>query len=473
MPAAQIAFQSSPGRFSYEGVARLINAYAEKRDPDSKGPLTVQPSDGLIEFVDTTGGPGRGMIYMEDLDKLYAIGPSSAYKVTYSGGVATSTRIGTVPGTDIVQLSRNQKADPQVVVNSAAGNQVIESDALSFVTDTDLPATVSATYVSGYTVYGIVDRRFFISSLNSSKLIDALDFATAQQKAGKLIRVDERGGELVTFNSRNLEFWRDTGNADFPFEPISFQPRGLMAKNSAAFIDSTLMFVGDDGVVYRLTNYTPVRISTHYIERLIQDDASQSGIKATAWTKAGHAFYCLTGSDWSECFDATTQVWHSRESYGYDTWRGQFSVQAWGKTLVQDKLSGKIFYLDSDTYAEDTGTMIWGVDSPPLHVFPNGGIVDALHIDIATGYGLLSGQGSNPLLMLQTSTDGGNTFGNYRELELGVSGKTGMRVTARRLGRFGPKGITFRLRISDPVVRSILATDVDVRPLAATVKIAA
>ncbi len=109
--------------------------------------------------------------------------------------------------------------------------------------------------------------------------------------------------------------------------------------------------------------------------------------------------------------------------------------------------------------------MIWGVDSPPLHLFPNGGIVDALHIDLATGYGTLSGQGSNPKIMLQTSTDGGQTFSNYRELELGVTGNTGTRVTARRLGRFGPRGMVFRLRISDPVVRALVATDLAIRPL--------
>ncbi len=85
--------------------------------------------------------------------------------------------------------------------------------------------------------------------------------------------------------------------------------------------------------------------------------------------------------------------------------------------------------------------------------------------DLGTGYGTLSGQGSDPKLMLQTSIDGGNSFGNYRELELGVRGKYATRVTARRLGRFGPKGIVFRLRISDPVARALVGTDIEVRPL--------
>jgi len=40
-----------------------------------------------------------------------------------------------------------------------------------------------------------------------------------------------------------------------------------------------------------------------------------------------------------------------------------------------------------------------------------------------------------------------------------------VRVTTRRLGRFGPQGVMFRLRISDPVIRALIAMDVKVRPL--------
>jgi hypothetical protein len=467
MTAAPIAFESAQGRYSFEGVAQLINAYAERGGKDKKGPLLVQPSDGLVEFVDTTGGLCRGLIYLPDLDAAYSIHPSSAYKITFDGTTATATRIGTIPGSDLVQLSRNQKAStPQVIVRSDAGLQVIESDTVAFVTDADLPSnSITADFVSGYSVYGFEDRSFYISAINDAQSIDPLDFATFQQRAGKLVRAIENAGNLLGFGNEWFEVWRDTGNVDFPFEPLTFRSRGALAPNAFARSNMTLMFAGNDGVVYQLNGYDPQRISTHSIEELIQEDENQADLQAFSWSRGGHAFMNMTGSTWSRCYDSTTAVWHTRQSYGYDTWRAQCSMQAWGKTIVGDKLTGKLFELDSETFTEDEGTMIWGVDSPPLHVFPNGAIVDALHIDIATGYGTASGQGSNPLLMLQTSTDGGNTFSNYRELELGITGNTGTRVTARRLGKFGPKGIVFRLRISDPVVRAIVGTDVQLRPL--------
>lgn len=466
MTAAPIAFQSSEGRYSFEGVAQLLNAYAEKRGDDAKAPLSVLPCDGIVEFLDEATTACRGLIFLPDIEKAYSVHANSVWRVTNTGGVPAATRIGTIPGFDPVQISRNQNATPEIMVRCDAGLYVIYADSVYVVDDTDLPEdAVTADYVSGYTAVGFAERTFFLSGINDSRNYDALDFATFQQRAGKLVRIVEDGGDMFGFCNSWFEVWRDTGNPDFPFEPLSYQPRGLMSYDAVCRCDNTLMFPGDDGIFYRLQNYQPQRVSTHSIERLIQNDANQGSLRAFSWSRGGHAYAALSGTDWSRCYDASTGVWHTRQSYGYDTWRARYAMQAWGKTIVGDALSGKLGYLDSDTFTEYGGTMLWGVDSPPLHVFPHGGIVDAIHFDLATGYGLLSGQGSNPKLMLQVSVDGGNSFGQYRELELGVTGKYQTRVTARRLGRFGPKGITFRLRISDPVVRALVNTDIEVRPL--------
>lgn len=464
MVALPVAFQSNPGRYNFEGTTQLVNAYAEQRGQDAKGPLSVLPCDGVVEFADiAVSGPCRGLHFMEDLDKLYGFTPSS---VTKYESDASGIRIGTIPGNDIVQTSRNQKTDPQLVVRHNAGVQVIESDSAAFITDDDLPDDVISTaYASGYHAYLEENRKFTLSSLENAKTINALDFATAEKKAGKAVRIVEHAGELVIFNSTWTEFWRNVDDADFPFAPIGFKPRGLMAAHAVVPCDNTLMFPGDDGIVYGLANYDPVRISNHHVERLIQEDADKASIFGFGWSRGGHAFASFTGADWTRCYDANTKLWHSRQSYGRNDWRVRWAVPAWNKIIVGDALSGKLGYLDSNTYTEFGDPIIWKVVSPPMHAFPNGGIVDAFHMDLATGYGTLSGQGSEPKVMLRVSKDGGNTFGQYRELELGVRGKHATRVTARRLGAFGPKGIVFEISISDPVVRALVGCDVEVRGL--------
>lgn len=467
MTALPIAFRSDVGRFNEFSSTKLINAHAEKAGPDAKGPLAVLPSEGLIEFTENGDTPCRGLIYLPDLDCIYAVHHSSAYKVTSDG---TSLRIGTVPGANTVDLSRNQRTDPQVLILAEGALLVIESDSVQYVTDADVISDadlVSQDYVSGYNVIGVEDRRFQISGLNSAKVYDALDYATFEQKAGKLVRLVGSRGELFGFCNDWTEVWRDTGNVDFPFEPLATIQRGLRAKYALVSIDDSLIWLTEEGIIVRLMGggYSPQRISTHYVERLIQGDDSPEDIHAFSWSGGGHSHVCFAGTDWTVCYDIATGVWHNRESYGQDKWRAKHAVLAWGKRIVGDTQSGKLFYMDPDTYTENGGTMTWGVDSPPMHAFPNGGIVDALHLDLATGHGALSGQGSDPKIMLSISRDGGHTFETYRELELGVRGAHQTRVTARRLGRFGPKGMVFRLRISDPVVRGLIQADAQVRPL--------
>ena len=467
MTALPIAFQTNTSKYNYLGTTALVNAYAEQQGNDAKGPLAVLPAHGLSELAEVSDAVSRGFIFCEDLDCIYAVHGMSAYKVTRSAGIYTSTRLGTLPGTDRVKISRNQADPPQISVLSTSGNYYIEADIIKNVTDSDLPTPIDQDQAGGYTAYAIEDGRFFLSGLNDCSSINSLDYATAEQASDKLVGIKYDRGTLYLFGTSTIEAWRNTGAADFPFEPITTQivQKGLIGRDAVASCDNTLMFVGSDSAVYRLGGGV-TRISNHGIERLIEADVNKSSIVAFSYNIEGHSFLVVTGTDWTRTYDAATNTWHSRESYGLDVWRAKFASRAWGQTVFGDALTGMLLKLDRSVYTEDGDTMIWGVDSPTLHAYPNGGIVDAVHFDMATGYGDVSStsQGYDPAVMLSVSKDGGNTWSGAREVELGRSGSR-QRVTARRLGRFGPLGMQFRLRVSDPVARSLVLSDVQVRPL--------
>lgn len=470
----QIAFRSNPSRYSFAGSARLINAYAEQQGNDAKEPLAVLACPGMVSCVTVTDTPGRGLIYLDDLDCAYAVHSSGVFKVTLVTSdpfVLTATRVGTIPGTDQVQMSRNQSDPVQVSVHCDAGEFYIQGDVVKRVAAADFTtAPVSSEQISGYTVYGEENGRTNFSAINDCNSIDTLDFFTAEQYADKLTRLKADGSDLFIFSTTSVEPWRVTTDVDLPFQLIgaSVTRKGLVAPNAVVSSDNTLMYPADDNVAYRLSGYSPQRISTHAIERYFEADADRENITGLAYSFEGHAFACWTGDTYTVAFDAATQSWHNRESYqNGGKWRFRHAVRAWGKTIGQDALSGDLFYLDKDTYDEDGEPMIWGMDTPILHTASGtGGIVDALHIDIATGVGALNStdQGYDPKLMLSWSVDGGATFKGNREISLGARGAVS-RIRTRRLGRFGDKGIMFRLRISDPVIRGIVSISANVRPL--------
>lgn len=473
MPAApaQIALASNPSRYSFSGSPRLINAYAEK---NGDNPLVVLPCPGAISCVTVTDTPGRGNIFLDDLDCGYAVHSSGVFKytlVTMDPFVLTSTRIGTLPGTDQVVMSRNQADPVQISIDCAAGQYYIESDVVKKVDEDQFETDpVTSEYVGGYTVYGETSGRFDFSSINECQTVDPLDFATAEQYADKLVRIVADGSDMFVFSRTSNEPWRVISDVDLPFQLIggSVSTKGLVAKHGVTKCDNTLMFPGADNIFYRLNGYTPQRISTHGIERKLENDADRESVTSFSYSFEGHSFAGWTSTDYTVSYDAATGTWHERQSWQRQNYRFRNFVRAWGKNIAQDAESGELFYFDPDTYDEDGNPMIWGMDTPIIKaVGGNGGIVDSLHIDFVVGGGApqSTDDGYEPKLMLSWSVDGGKTFKGNRELSLGRLGYYQTKVRTRRLGRFEEKGIMFRLRVSDPVPRGIVSITPSIRPL--------
>jgi hypothetical protein len=65
------------------------------------------------------------------------------------------------------------------------------------------------------------------------------------------------------------------------------------------------------------------------------------------------------------------------------------------------------------------------------------------------GVGKTTGQGSDPIIMLQVSKDGGHTWGNEIWVPFGKIGEYRRRAVWRRLGR--SRDWVFKFRVTDPV----------------------
>jgi len=86
----------------------------------------------------------------------------------------------------------------------------------------------------------------------------------------------------------------------------------------------------------------------------------------------------------------------------------------------------------------------------------------SLQIDMDTGVGLVTGQGSDPQVMLRWSDDGGVTWSNEHWASAGRMGTYTTRVTWHRLGRARDR--VFEVVVSDPVAWQLAAAYLDVEP---------
>jgi len=122
---------------------------------------------------------------------------------------------------------------------------------------------------------------------------------------------------------------------------------------------------------------------------------------------------------------------------------------------VGDYANGRIYKLKPDIYTDNGDTIAREIIGG--HVFmPDGEefFPSEIYIDIETGLGLATGQGSDPQGMLSISRDGGHSFGTERWASAGKTGEYSHRMRWRRFK--GTRDLVPKLRITDPIEVNIV-----------------
>jgi hypothetical protein len=441
---------------------RLVNLFAEQQPPAAAAPAVLLSTAGLKPWVVLDGGPIRGLHAMGEL--LFAVAGSTVWQVRANG---SALNVGSVtPGAAPVMMSDN---GAQLVIVTDPDAYVCDGTSVAPITSPAFPGASTVDYLDGYHIFtSPLSGQFFISALLDATAYDALDFASAESSPDPLVRVLVDHREVWLFGRRSVELWTNTGDAAFPFarQPGAVLEVGCAAAGSVAKLDNSVYWLATDGVAYRAQGYQPQRISTHPLEQAWGGLRSVAGATASAWTQDGHPFYALTFPDlgtWT--YDASTQQWHERASWERRCWRAGCVAQAYGRLLAGDRASGAVLELDPETYTEDGEPHVRLADFPPLASEGRRVAMSSLALEMETGVGLTTGQGSDPQAMLQWSDDGGRTWSNEHWRAMGRIGEYRRRVRWHRLGQFRTR--VLRLRVSDPVPVTLIGAVAELSPGAA------
>jgi hypothetical protein len=330
------------------------------------------------------------------------------------------------------------------------------------VTDPDIPACGSVTFIDGYfAVNKNSSGQFNICSVNNGLAWSALDFATAESSPDSLLRVYNAVGQLWLLGDRTTEVWTNTGASAFPFERISGAKMsvGILAPHSAMEVDNSLFWLGKDvngaGIVYRAKGFTPQRISTEAIELIIAQATSPSDIRASVYQKNGHVFYSLNGGGLptTPFYDVSTGYWHERAHLETNGLLGQHLGQsityAFSKHYALDYRNGTIYELSDDFYDDDTTQIVR--ERVYTHISDENRRLKFKQLEIAlesgVGYASYTLGDTPPTMMLWISRDGGKTYSNGYTSSMGDLGEYRTRCVFRRLG--SGFNWTFKVRCTD------------------------
>lgn len=443
---------------------RVVNMYAERQPPDAKTQVALFGCPGQEEFASLGAGPIRGMRVMDGT--LYALSGQLLYSVS-SAGVETVLG-GNISGSGPVSMSDN--GTQLLIVNGTNGYYYTTAGGFALITDADFAAANTVEYFDSRFVFDEKDTvNFFISNTLDGSAYTSSEFASAETRPDDVQAVVLNRQVLLVFGKSTVEAWQDVGAALFPFQRIegAMIERGLIAPLATTKQDNFVFFLGDDRCVYKIAGIQYERVSDHSIEQAIQGYPVVSDCFAISYDFDGHKFVAFTfptvAATW--VFDLISGLWHERESWDVHgntlgRWRANCAVNAYGHQLIGDAFSGKIGKMSRTVYTEFGNVIHGSATAPSLHSDRKRVFHSRFEMDVESGVGLSSGQGSDPQMMLDYSDDGGRTFSvPQRWRSMGAQGAYRQRLRWLRMGQARDR--IYRVSVSDPVRRTIINAHAD------------
>lgn len=445
---------------------RMVNCLVEPCPPDSPFKNMIIGTPGLTTWTDLNLG---FQVYGTEVmgENLYVVAGINVYKVDSTKTITLLGSFSTSPGR--VMMTNN---GTQVTILTETGEAYYcTSSALSLtqITDPDYQLSDSVATLDGYTVFTKKQGRTFQwSDLNATQTYQALNTQTVEADSSNIVRVAMINLELWFFKESIIEVYYDSARPGFIFDRKQgvFIQKGCAAKYSVASLDGSFYFLGNDRIIYGTTGYQLFPISTYPISQQIGKFTTVSDAYAFTYVLNGHKFYCITfpTEDVTLEYDITTGLWHERQSLNFQgaqgRWRASTNSFFAGMNLFGDFETGILSQADQEVYTENLNPILRKAISATQFASYSRTTIDRFVLMMDTGVGLLTGQGSEPQLMLRTSIDGGRTWSFEAWQPIGEIGEYMREVFWTSLGYC--RSVIIEITMSDPVKFAVVGAYLNV-----------
>lgn len=453
-------------RSNASDAERAINLYPEIVEGQGQSSVILVGTPGLKLFCDSSEASVRNGV--EFNGRSYFIAGKKLYELKSNG---TKTLIGAVAddGTR-PSFAFNSASPTQMLVASGGSLYLVLIPVNTMTTITDPGNVRMVEFIDGY----------FIALLNNTSIVrlsgiedgvtwDALDQEQVSYFPDNVVSMLADHRELWMFGDKKTVVYADSGDANTQVVPIpsAFLEQGCGAKFSPCRIDNSVFWIGKDergqAMAWRAQGYSPARISTHAVEYQWQQYSTVADAIGYAFQDSGHAFWHIyfptANKSWR--FDTSTGLWHEVAS-GSQNNAAHLSQCHWfafGKHLVGDWNSGKIYEMSSAYYDDDGAPLVSLRRCPVIGTEMEWMKFDRLTVHVEAGVGTATGQGIDPTLMMRFSDDWGQNWSNERTVSIGGVGAYQNRAIFRRLGMARYR--VFEISISDPVKRIFIDAYID------------
>lgn len=440
---------------------RLVNWYYESLPQNAKNRAALYPTPGFVTWQTVQDVGGRALF--TENGRTFGIVGGGAYEFF---STATASRYGALA----------QDNNPgQIVTNGVTGAQVLYAsgtNAYNLSSSNVLTQVITgdATMVGLLDGYGIyfnpTTSKIRISNLDDFTTNDPTQFAQRSAASDSWKAMIVNAPDIWLVGEKDGDVWYDAGTFPFPLAPrigLSYK-FGIIAPFTLAKSGNTVMWLSRNedgaGIVVRTRGYSPIPISSLPLETAISQYQRSSTIadaEGFVYQQEGHTFYVLTfpsvPATWA-C-DLDENKWAERGYWNpglnqYQLWRPRAHTYAFGMHLTADRSTGQICTMDVTSGTEADGSVIRRLREAP-GIFNEHRQIPIRNIEVylQAGAGTVTGAGSDPHFIWQTSDDGGFTWGNERYVSALPMGQYQAKL---RMWRFGtPHDRVNRMVCTDPI----------------------
>jgi len=471
---AESQFQTIPINItgpSYKDRSRPLssqetrNFYHELVD-SGKDKYVIRSFPGQNNIGSATAGTDRGMHQMVEI--AYRVIDTTLYEVLSDG---THTNRGTIAGFDRC-IFADDGVNMYIVTNGLVYQYSNSTNLVKSVTDTSIAGALSVAFINNQFAYTFPTLTVF-STVGDGSSASSLNAVGAESNPDNLVRDYVFDQTLYRFSTRTCPSWWNSGVGTPPFSRIEGQiiNVGLKAKHSVSHSKDFIYWLGSDCNVYRARGGQEQIISTAAISGEIQGYSYSGDAFSEVITIDNKIVYVLT-------FPTANKTLAIIEELGVNGWfelsegitDGRYNagsmLECYGEILVGDRSNGKLNKLDFNTYNQAGEVwrrrrVISSINGDALGQKGHRVEMSRMEFIIESGVGLLTGQGSDPKIMLEASYDGGKSWTTGTWLRIGRLGETNIRAEWFNMKSF--YDVMVRLTTSDPVSFSLYSAAIDLR----------
>lgn len=274
-------------------------------------------------------------------------------------------------------------------------------------------------------------------------------FLNGESSSDNLVALYAIGPTLYLFGQKSVDIYQ-RGSGEFEdwirTSYTSTNSFGLEAPDSVASVGGSLFFVASGAqygkAVMKVTGVNFERVSEDWLENKLLKETTSSAY-GFCYAVGEHSFYVLQCNSIGECWtlDMLDNGWHQRTSRDrVSGMEGQWRVA--GMAYYREKFwafttDGLMCQAHSDYWKEDYPG---GTSLPMIRHRQTAVITDGLkpftfeELTVECNVGTWEDYNLKPMLLLEVSRDGGNTFGNVRSASLGRTGDYSHRVRWMNIG---------------------------------------